>query len=134
MITTAYYSPRCRSPDTNTHSKGRRNLIDIGGRAYTHFLYCMLLCYCFLCVSELLRADIRIRTLIFVLLETVSLEQSTPGGSGRPNCSHRCQHGLRKMRESARNDISRAHANFARAHKMRANYHISIHAITLYKM
>ena len=46
---------------------------------------------------------------------------------------HRCQHGLRKMRESARNDILRAHANFARAHKMRANYHISIHAITLYK-
>ena len=32
-------------------------------------------------------------------------------------CSHRCQHGLRKMRESARNDISRTHANFARAHK-----------------
>ena len=47
---------------------------------------------------------------------------------------HRCQHGLRKMRESARNDISRAHANFAHAHKMRANYHIFIHAITLYKM
>ena len=31
-----------------------------------------------------------------------------------PNCWHRCQHGLRKMRESARNDISRTHANFAR--------------------
>ena len=49
---------------------------------------------------------------------------------------HRCQHGLRKMRESARNDISRIHANFARAHKCEQNtaYMISTHAITLYKM
>ena len=34
---------------------------------------------------------------------------------------HRCQHGLRKMRESARNDISRTHTNFARAHKCEQN-------------
>ena len=35
--------------------------------------------------------------------------------------SHRCQHGLRKMRDSARNDISRTHANFACAHKCEQN-------------
>ena len=35
--------------------------------------------------------------------------------------THRCQRGLRKMRESARNDISRTHANFARAHKCEQN-------------
>ena len=34
---------------------------------------------------------------------------------------HRCQHGLRKMRDSARNDISRTHANFACAHKCEQN-------------
>ena len=34
---------------------------------------------------------------------------------------HRCQHGLRKIRESARNNISRTHANFARAHKCEQN-------------
>ena len=34
---------------------------------------------------------------------------------------HRCQHGLRKMRESARNDISRTHANFTRVHKCEQN-------------
>ena len=34
---------------------------------------------------------------------------------------HRCQHGLRKMRESARNDISRTRANFARADKCEQN-------------
>ena len=34
---------------------------------------------------------------------------------------HRCQHGLMKMRESARNDISRTHANFARVHKCEQN-------------
>ena len=40
------------------------------------------------------------------------------------------------MRESARNDISRTHSNFARAHKCEQNtaYMISTHAITLYKM
>ena len=34
---------------------------------------------------------------------------------------HRCQHGLRKMRGSPRNDISRTQADFARAHKCEQN-------------
>ena len=42
-------------------------------------------------------------------------------GSLDRDTSHRCQHGLRKMRESARIDISRTHANFASAHKCEQN-------------
>ena len=41
--------------------------------------------------------------------------------------AHRCQNGLRKMRQSARNDISRTHANFARAHKCEQNTAYDIH-------
>ena len=52
-----------------------------------------------------------------------------PAASEAFSHTHRCQHGLRKMRESARNDISRTHANVARAHKMRAKYHISMHIL-----
>ena len=48
-------------------------------------------------------------------------------GRSRVREEHRCQHGLRKMRESARNDISRTHANFARAHKCEQNTIYDIH-------
>ena len=37
------------------------------------------------------------------------------------NVTHRCQHGLRKMRDSARNDILQAHVNFACTHKCEQN-------------
>ena len=49
-----------------------------------------------------------------------------PYGPGLESCWHHFI-GLRKMRESARNDISRTHANFARAHKCEQNTAYDIH-------
>ena len=54
-------------------------------------------------------------------LPTVTVPGWSKVHDGEPLSLHRCQHGLRKMRESARNDISRTHANFARVHKYEQN-------------
>ena len=59
--------------------------------------------------------------------DIVDVSSSTMAFNVAKIASHRCQHGLRKMRESARNDISRTHANFVRAHKCEQNTAYDIH-------
>ena len=73
-----------------------------------------------------LRRESAINITIIELAMCVCVCKSTPR-------MHRCQHGLRKMRESARNNISRTHANFARVHKCEQNTTYP-YTLTLYKM